>query len=324
MNQIVFNSRYSIFSLLAVLGILIFSCETDETSFLTNPGSQGLPGADRPPGWQLLLFNLNDNLNDIFFINGQAGWIVGEGQTLLSTASADIGWSIAPVELPLENLNSVFFINDQVGWVGGDLSANPLMGQVGYSGNGGGYPVQLETFGQPVNTILFQDMNMGWLAGNEGLLAKTINGGKNWEIIPAFTQEKIYDMQFTDHDSGWITAGNGGIFHSEDGLFWELETTGTEADLFAIHIHDQDNGWACGNLNTILRRVNGPEGSSTWEQISIDEAPANMTWKDIFFPDPSTGWVVGNFGLIYKSTDGGLHWTKENSGVLKNFGAIHM
>jgi hypothetical protein len=35
----------------------------------------------------------------------------------------------------------------------------------------------------------------------------------------------------------------------------------------------------------------------------------------VHFHDSSTGWIVGSGGLIRKTTDGGLTWTTQNSGV---------
>jgi photosystem II stability/assembly factor-like uncharacterized protein len=40
--------------------------------------------------------------------------------------------------------------------------------------------------------------------------------------------------------------------------------------------------------------------------------------NDICFPNDHTGWICGNNGYIYKTTDGGDSWTQQNSGVTKN------
>ena len=39
---------------------------------------------------------------------------------------------------------------------------------------------------------------------------------------------------------------------------------------------------------------------------------------DIQFISSSKGWIVGNSGMIMKSTDGGVSWTAQNSGVTNN------
>jgi photosystem II stability/assembly factor-like uncharacterized protein len=311
------------FCALLLQGLLV-SCETGINPPASNPGISGSLVGGISTGWQPLILDLVDDLHDIQFINEQSGWIVGKNQTLLATASGDLGWSRAPVVLPLENLTSVFFINDQTGWVTGDLSGSQQMGQIGFSGNGGSYPVQLEIFDKPLNTIFFLDGNSGWVAGGEGLLARTLNGGYEWEIIPSFTSETIYDMGFTSENYGWVVTGNSGIYHTIDGINWSEEALERKVDILSLHILDENNVWACGNYNTILKRKADPNGVIYWQNTPIDGVLPNMRWNDIFFSDQSTGWVVGNFGLIYKSTDGGESWRKEASNVFDHLQAIHM
>jgi photosystem II stability/assembly factor-like uncharacterized protein len=317
------RSVYIAYFWLSIFMGMINSCEMTDPPVINNPG-QGNPGSDGNSGWQPLFLNLNDDLHDLHFINEQSGWVVGQNQTLLATAAGDVGWSRAPVLFPLENLTGVFFVNDQVGWVTGDISGNQIMGQVGFSGNGGGYPVQLEVFDKPLNSLFFLDGNSGWVAGDEGLLAMTVDGGNKWEIIPPFTAETIYDMGFTPAKSGWIVTGNSGIFHTKDGISWSIEKVDRVIDIFSVFIQDEDNVWACGNYNTILHRHAGPDGEAVWDYKNIEEASPNMIWNDIFFSDPSNGWMVGNFGLIYRTTDGGDHWFKEVSNSFAHLNAIHM
>jgi len=313
---------FCVYSGIRIILVMLFSCETAETPVVTNIGNTG--NSARLPGWQPLALVLQEDLNDVYFISEQSGWIVGKNKTLLATASGDIGWGLAPVYLPLENLNSVFFIDDQTGWIAGDLSGSHPMGQVGYSGNGGGYPVQLGIFETPLNALFFLDGSTGWVAGENGLLARTTNGGSEWRVISPFTQETIFDMTFSDENNGWLVTGNGGIFHTVNGQNWEIEGTGKETDILAIHIQAGDDVWACGKENTILHREQGEDGSFVWQETTIRWESPNMIWRDIFFVDPQTGWIAGDFGRIYKTEDGGINWEEENSGVLAQLNSIFM
>ena len=38
-------------------------------------------------------------------------------------------------------------------------------------------------------------------------------------------------------------------------------------------------------------------------------------FRSIYFIDADTGWVVGKFGSIMRSTDGGLTWEPQTSGI---------
>jgi len=314
------KQRFLSFPLLILLSgfqLFLYSCEQAEPPILTI-----VPG--KSFGWNPIILNINENLNDIYFVNENAGWIVGENQILLSTTSGDIGWSLAPVDLPLENLRGVFFIDDQLGWIAGDLSGGTNKGQVGYSGSGGGYPVQLETFENSINSLYFTDSKTGWVAGEGGLLAKTQDGGYTWQLIPLFTDNSIHDLYFIDDLTGWASGGNGIIFYSKDGISWEKEDTGIESDIFAVYFIDELHGWACGGNNTILIKQVSDDNASGWIRTTIEEEFASMEWRDIFFISSLTGWVAGQFGNLYKTTDGGLTWDKEKSNVNSTLNAIHM
>lgn len=42
------------------------------------------------------------------------------------------------------------------------------------------------------------------------------------------------------------------------------------------------------------------------------------TMRDVKFIDATTGWLVGNKGTIYKTTDGGQNWTEQSAGTQKD------
>lgn len=52
--------------------------------------------------------------------------------------------------------------------------------------------------------------------------------------------------------------------------------------------------------------------STTFQKVT---AASYLEFKDVFFINESTGWVVGNLGSIYKSTDGGQNWQKQQSNI---------
>ena len=58
------------------------------------------------------------------------------------------------------------------------------------------------------------------------------------------------------------------------------------------------------------------DGGTNWQDVT----PAGQGFRDVFFINASTGWIVG--AGIYKTTDGGLHWTKEYGTDATEFDAI--
>jgi len=47
------------------------------------------------------------------------------------------------------------------------------------------------------------------------------------------------------------------------------------------------------------------DGGATW---TPQETQGAVTLFDVYFSDASTGWVVGNAGAIFQTTDGGHQW----------------
>ncbi|NWG29216.1 MAG: hypothetical protein HXY48_11875, partial [Ignavibacteriaceae bacterium] len=55
------------------------------------------------------------------------------------------------------------------------------------------------------------------------------------------------------------------------------------------------------------------DAGNTWSISYIDSQARDI--YDVIFPDQNTGYVVGTFGLIMKTTDGGTNWIEQTSGV---------
>ncbi len=45
--------------------------------------------------------------------------------------------------------------------------------------------------------------------------------------------------------------------------------------------------------------------------------------KSIYFIDSFTGWILDEFGKIYKSTDGGITWQNQQSGVISGLNSLY-
>ena len=60
-----------------------------------------------------------------------------------------------------------------------------------------------------LNAVHFVDDNVGYAAGDSPTLLKTTNGGTNWNsVAPSAVSGTIYDVLFTDANTGWILTGD--------------------------------------------------------------------------------------------------------------------
>lgn len=98
-------------------------------------------------------------------------------------------------------------------------------GYVYYSSDGGNsWTLKNNAENDPLNftKMKFFDDNVGYAIGSEYHIYKTLNGGKNWEILPrdnnfTYLSYTHYDAQFWDVNNFWVGGGYG---------FIELTTNG--------------------------------------------------------------------------------------------------
>ena len=164
------------------------------------------------------------------------------------------------------------------------------------------------------------------VVGYGGKILRTADGGFTWSQVPSGTTRALYRICFVDANTGWISGQEGLILHTRDGgATWQPQKSGTDVYLFSIHFIDRQHGWAVGDKSILVETRNG---GATWslrkiipasqKDLSPEEALVSQdpVLYDVQFLDAVTGWVVGEFGKIYHTTDGGQSWTEQEQSLL--------
>ncbi|MCP4293854.1 MAG: hypothetical protein GY780_18650 [bacterium] len=89
---------------------------------------------------------------------------------------------------------------------------------------------------------------------------------------------------------------------------WTALNSGTSRHLWGVHMINADLAVAVGDSSTILVTI---DGGDHWQQIDWELAEA--LYSVSFFG--MNGFAVGQDGLMFHSTDGGLNWWRANSGT---------
>lgn len=184
------------------------------------------------------------------------------------------------------------------------FNANSLNAQIGWT---------LEQSGttQDLYSVRFLDSNTGFVAGNNGTLLKTTNGGIFWIQQQTGTNNSFYSMCFPTPNTGYI-VGTGGVLvkTTNAGLNWNLYPAGTSYPQYAMYFIDASIGYVVATLslanNSILRTTNG---GMNWSTYNLNTS----FLKSVFFINTNTGFVAGNTfstGYVYKTTNGGDNWTQ--------------
>ncbi len=156
------------------------------------------------------------------------------------------------------------------------------------------------------------DRNTGWIVGAFGMVARTHDGGKTWQVQKSGTSEHLFDVAFFDTSNGWAVGRSGTIVHTSDaGDTWQPQVSATQQHLFSVRAISTQRAFAVGDWGTIISTSNG---GKTWEARSIDR---DVILNSQSWPDAQHGWVVGEAGTILVTSDGGTTWQDQQAGVEK-------
>ncbi len=222
------------------------------------------------------------------FANQTRGWIVGEKNTepgrhigiILTTMDAGQNWQDAyplqPPQHPPTPFYDVHFLDASVGWVAG----------------GDGYVLSTRDAGQhwDVHSLgTFCDHSQGvwaenelraWACGdNSGTVAKTEDGGANWDA------RKPFDKQYIFPDLGLRDCKR------------------ANAALWASHF---DTVFVALSEGKVGRTT---DGGAHWEVLSVR---GTGTWFRDVWSNHKKVWAIGTSGVIMCSADAGDNWREEH------------
>jgi len=164
------------------------------------------------------------------------------------------------------------------------------------------------------------------VVGYGGKILTTSDGGFTWIKAESGTNRALYRVHFVDATNGWVSGQEGVMLHTTDGgKTWTRQTTNTTVYLFSVSFVDQDHGWCVGDKSILLKTS---DGGKTWtlhkiatvsqEHLSAEEAVASQdpVLYDVQFIDANNGWVVGEFGHVLHTSDGGQTWTEQQQSLI--------
>ena len=175
-----------------------------------------------------------------------------------------------------------------------------------------------------LNAVFFADQKRGWIAGDNGFVSRTEDGGRSWAQQPVETNEAINDIYFRNRDEGYFLAANrifstrnGGEQWREVSRFSPEEFGGAELELYSIRFSGKKKGWVVGSVSKRDVVVDSlliytEDGGASWLR---QRAPSREELIHVDFTSDQRGWAVGASGTILHTDDGGRTWTLQRSGT---------
>jgi photosystem II stability/assembly factor-like uncharacterized protein len=221
-------------------------------------------------------------LHDVTFVDPDRGWAVGDRGVIWQTEDGGRHWHLNPAPIACR-LESVCFVDDQHGWIVGSWTRPHTHESV-------------------------------------GVVLHTTDGGRHWEPIRRAALPALRHVHFLDARHGWAVGQAdalypAGIFHTEDGgLSWS-SVPGTNWEGW------QTADWLSGDLGSVGGR-HGAVACLRSQRFQSADTPALglRAVRSVRLSGPSPGdrslaiqghspaWLVGDGGLVLRSTDHGITW----------------
>jgi photosystem II stability/assembly factor-like uncharacterized protein len=254
--------------------------------------------------WQPQTSGVTKDLYGLNFIDSQTGWVVGTSGTILKTTDGGNSWQSLSSGVT-SALAGIHFLNSNLGWVVGDL------GKI-LKTTDGGNTWSTQSLGITVSgdlrDVFFINSSTGFIAGTYGVY-KTTNGGTTWALSHTSNSSQINDVFFKDANNGWSVGLNGKIRNTVDGgTSWTQVNPSLNSDFYAVHA----TGTAVftGGFKNEIIRISPSSSASPTTSLG-----GNV--HDICFVGDNNGWLCGDYGKIYTTSDGGNTWNASPSGSTK-------
>jgi photosystem II stability/assembly factor-like uncharacterized protein len=249
-----------------------------------------------------------DPFYTITFASPTRGYIAGNNQDAYRTTDGGATWN-QMTGMQFGSVRELDFISPTVGFAG-------YNGAITKTSDGGtswplrsGYPDSPIVFGMD-----FRDEQVGLAGGirstphHDEAIYRTEDGGATWSVVH---DQPTNDVMWLDQTTAIAIIGDTIYRSTDEGRTWgpysfgvltglgDMARAGSSSVICGVSL--KGDIWQSTNLGASwVQKVEG-----------IGTLPAD--WA-ISFSDENNGWVVGDRGLTYKTTDAGESWTLISSG----------
>ena len=185
--------------------------------------------------------------------------------------------------------------------------------------------------------VVSRDENSYVAVGTYGVIIVSNDGGDNWvqaEVPASVTLTGVY---FPTPESGWAVGHDGLILHSADGgMTWQKQLDGYELNEQIMAVAERIVAQIRAELEELQADEAADEYAIEDAEFSLEEAEFMLEGAmddttagpvrpllDVWFRDANEGFVVGSYGMLLHTENGGKDW-KLISERMDNAEAFHL
>lgn len=179
--------------------------------------------------------------------------------------------------------------------------------------------------------VRFVDEQHGWIlrSGSEEFLLRTTDGGVTWSPTAGQGLHSFFvprEIQFVTPRHGWLRGQFIETYEikmrvtSDGGESWSKCDSIAAASANAFHALDANSCVICGDAGLVL--YTRDKGGSWFFADIASLGGASWRLRAIHFVDDGYGWIVGDDGVILRTTNGAETWTKQESGTGERLSSV--
>lgn len=277
------------------------------------PEDEGSVYGSRDGGesWSNLLADTAEKISETYFLTPKQGWSVSSGRIYV-TKDGGRRWNRQ--FRATESLASIAFGDEEVGLA---VAAN---GTIYRTTNGGVPGVDPESQGErevftwfevdsgtsaSLTDVYFPDSSRAWVAGEDGTVLWSEDGGETWETADTGTDAALRAISFGSNAVYGVAVGEAGtaFMSSDGGKTWRQVSPGADGALRDVEFAEATTVWAVGENGIALQ---SRDGGANWTNMDIG-APDGTNLMDVAF-DGASGAITGEGGFLATTLDGGVSW----------------
>ncbi|MCI0472493.1 MAG: YCF48-related protein, partial [Ignavibacteria bacterium] len=251
---------------------------------------------------------------DLWFFNANTGIVAGDQGYIGRTTNGGVTFDSVGIGLVPTNSRcwALWFADANTGYIGAG-SQSAFTSQILKTTNGGvnwtlvysssaGYVVSIG--GADAQTVV-----ASWFNGTS---IRTTNGGSNWTETTGALMQGPYNITFLNTNTGFAAGGYGKVSRTTNaGVSWDSVNTPTaDWSLFQIKPVTASEIYAVGDPGFIYKSTNL---GTNWTSLPIS-VPNVIPYIWYSIEKAGSNLIMsGDYGLIAKSSDGGITWSSNNS-----------